>query len=220
MMLNLFVCILRLCRVKFRSADIPTLLGNRHESLSNRSFAQAQRPAKLPLQAMAPPFAFNGTRVLEEDDDIEQLLQEATNSHLRQGDVPPNSWGEARNIRITAIRAARKRALASRTRRPAKETRPRPLNYEVDVCQALLKYNISYPHTLEEAASAIQVYHHRDAARALRIVFVKLLFGSTGFNDAKSQMLLEETLDFYGLTHKRSAFLLALHKHFNSEEQV
>ncbi len=220
MMLNLFVCILRLCRVNFRSAHIPTLLGNRHEPLFNCSFAQTQRPAKLPVQAMALPFAFNDTCVLGEDDDIEDLLREAANSYLRQGDVPKISLDEAREKRAVAVQIARKRALACRTRRPAKQTRPRPLNYEIDVCQALLKYGIAHPNTLEDAASALQVCHHRDAARALRILFVKLLFGTGRRNDVKAQMLLEDTVDFYGLTHKRSAFLLALHKHFDSKEQV
>ena len=85
--------------------------------------------------------------------------------------------------------------------------------------QALLKYGIAYPSTLEEVACSLRdCQHHRDAARALRIVFVNLLFGTcSGANDARAQILLEEILNFYGLNHMRSAFLNAMHKHFKDE---
>ena len=153
----------------------------------------------------------------EDDDDIEQLLREATNSHLRQeGDVPLNSWDEARDDRTRAIQLARKRAVASRTRRPAKQTLPRPSNYELDIRLALLKYKIPYPHTLQDVACSLRECHHRDAARALRILFVNLLFGSGRFDDVAAQIELEDNLDLYGLRHLKSAFLLAMHKHFDS----
>ncbi len=169
--------------------------------------------ANLPLQAMAVPATFDDGW---ENDNIEQLLREATNSYLRQGEVPLNSWDHARNSRTRAIQMARKRAVASRTRRPAKQTRPRPSNYETDISLALLKYEIPYPHTLQDVACYLRDCHHRDAARALRILFVNLLFGSGRFDDVAAQILLEESLNLYGLNHLKSAFLLAMHKHFDS----
>ncbi len=162
---------------------------------------------------MAVPFGDGSS--WEDDSDIEQLLREATNSYLRQGDVPLNSRDEARDNRTRAIQMARKRAFASRTRRVPKETRPRPLNYEIDISLALCKYEIPWPHNLQDAACSLRECHHRDASRALRILFVNLLFGHGRLDDVKAQILLEDSLDLYGLRHLKSAFLLAMHKHFD-----
>ena len=158
--------------------------------------------------------------VEDDDNEIEDLLREATNSYLQQGDeIPPILWDEARYYRTRAIQNARQRALVSRNRRPAKQTLPRSLNYETDVCRALTKYGIAYPRNLEEVAcSLLDCQHHRDATRALRILFMKLLFGTgSRVNNANAQIVLEDVLNFYDLIHMRSAFLNAMHKHFKDE---
>ena len=161
--------------------------------------------------------AFDDGDSLAEDHEIEQLLREATSSHLQQGEeVQLNSWDEARDFRARAIQMSRKRALTSRMRRPAKQTRPRSLNYEVDVDRALMKYGIEYPGNLEEVAFYLRRQLHSDAARALRIVLVNLLFGTGGrTDDTRAQIVLEDIIDLYGLNHMRSALLLAMHKHFD-----
>ena len=163
---------------------------------------------------MAAPFGDGNS--WEEDNDIDRLLREATNSYLRQGGVPLNSWDEARDNRTRAIQMAKKRAFASRTRRVPKETRPRPLNYEIDISLALCKYEIPWPHNLHDAACSLRECHHRDGARALRIPFLNLLFGNGRFDDVAAQITLEENLNLYGLNHLKSVFLLAMHKHFDS----
>ncbi len=152
----------------------------------------------------------------EEARQIERLLKEATTSYLRTGrgdDVHLDSpWHAART---KAILAARHKAWASRTRRPAKKTTPRSASYTMDIQECLEKYEIEIPTNLADAALALRHCNYRDASRALRVVFMNLLFGRAGHGHdrVRAQLLLEESLSHYGLLGMKPVFLLALQKH-------
>ena len=100
-------------------------------------------------------------------------------------------------------------------RRPAKPTRPRAISYTMNVRECLEKYTIEIPTNLADAALALRHCNYLDASRALRVVFMNLLFGRAGHGHdrVRAQLLLEESLSHYGLLGMKSVFLLALQKH-------
>ncbi len=147
---------------------------------------------------------------------MEQLLREAIDCHLCIGladDAHLHSQWHA--ARTKAILAAHNKAWRSRTRRPAKPTRPRGAWYTMDVQECLAKYDIEMPLNLAQTAYALRCCHHKDLSRALRVVFLQLLLGrgEHRHDPLRAQCLLEDALSMYNLSAMRGVFLLALHKH-------
>ncbi len=153
---------------------------------------------------------------------IAALLRAATSEYLKGCELDEDP-AEAATLPIGAARvkamerAARRRRVA---RRRPRRNRPRAptldVEYEYDIEKALGKSLIATPATLAQAAFEIRRCRRRDAARALRIIFLSLLIpDSHGADDlVQTQILLETALTYYELMPMKDAFLLAMHKHF------
>jgi len=153
---------------------------------------------------------------------IAALLRAATSEYLKGCELDEDP-AEAATLPIGAARvkamerAARRRRV---TRRRPRRNRPRAptldVEYEYDIEKALGKSLIATPATLAQAAFEIRRCRRKDAARALRIIFISLLMpdGQGADDPIQTQILLETALTYYELMPMKDAFLLAMHKHF------
>ncbi len=111
-------------------------------------------------------------------------------------------------------------ASVKKIRKRKKPTTPTSRDYEFDVEKALWKNGIKIPQSLPEIAEHVhRGCEHKDGARALRCLFVQMLFegeehskGDVAKRD--KQVLLKSALFCYNLEHLNDVFLLAFHKHF------
>ena len=163
---------------------------------------------------------------MEDDngDTVGTLLGEAVDAH-RKDCRPAQSTMPFDAARIKGIEKSAKKRRRARLKPPRRncQTTAVPSDYEYDIEMALEKHSIRPPTTLAQVACEIHKCWPscKDGARALRIIFLRLLVEDCPRrNIVQTQLLLEATLKYYDLLHMKGAFILGMHKYIQDRAEA